>query len=464
MVAVLVILLIFNVLVPLFKTESIVETIRQDGQLIVLTRNSPSTFYEDTDGPAGLEFELVSMFAKELGVELTLVLPSSLNDLLEEIEQGRAHIAAAGLTRTQEREQVMRFGPAYQEITEQLIYKIGNKRPRNLNQLDGSLEVVADSSHAERLKYLKEVVPELEWKASDEFESEELLQMVSEGIIEYTIADSNTFALNQQYHINLRAAFDISEPQPLAWAMPLSDDNSLYLEVHKFFNKIRENGELNRLIERAYGHADDFDYVDNKIFMRHIETRLPEFREIFERAGEEYGVDWRLLAAMGYQESHWDPDAVSPTGVRGIMMLTRKTASDLGIKDRLDPENSIMGGARYFRQTLDRMPESITEPDRTWMAMAAYNVGFYHLEDARIIAQKQEKNPNLWLDVKESLPLLAQRKWYKNTKYGYARGWEPVRYVENIRKYYKILKWDDDNEQGAPVTIPQEFLILPNTL
>jgi membrane-bound lytic murein transglycosylase F len=403
------------------------------------------------------------MFADEQGVKLTLLVPDSLGDLLDQLSRNAVHIAAAGLTITEEREKIYQFGPAYQEITEQLVYNIANKRPRNLSKLDGTLEVVTNSSHEERLKYLTEVVKDLSWKSSDKLESEELLQMVSDNIIEYTIADSNELALSQRFLINLRAAFDISEPQKLAWAMPKNDDKSLLREVQKFFKKIKENGELTRLIERNYGHVEDFDYVGTKIFMRHIETRLPAFQEFFEQSAAKYGVDWRLIAAMGYQESHWDPDAVSPTGVRGIMMLTLKTAKDMGIKNRLDPESSILGGTKYYKKTLDRIDKNITEPDNIWMAMAAYNVGYYHVEDARMITRKLEKDPNRWIDVRESLPLLAKRKWYKQTRYGYARGWEPVRYVENIRSYYDILKWVDDSN-SEKTKVPKEFLKIPNSL
>jgi len=456
------IIFVFNYL-PKLGSDSLLEQIKKDGQLIVVTRNSPTTYYEDVDGPAGLEYEMAKLFAEELGVELTLVIPETFDDLLEQISSNRVHIAAAGLTITKDREKIFQFGPAYQEITEQLVYNIANRRPRNLAKLDGTLEVVANSSHEERLKYLTEVIPDLSWKANHEMESEELLQMVSDNIIEYTIADSNELSLNQRFLINLRVAFDTSEPQMLAWAMPKSNDYSLYHAVQNFFKKIEENGELTRLIERNYGHVDDFDYVGTKIFMRHIETRLPAYQDFFEEAAERQGVDWRMVAAMGYQESHWDPDAVSPTGVRGIMMLTLKTAKDMKVKNRLDPESSISGGAKYFKKTLDRIHEDITEPDNYWMAMAAYNVGYYHLQDARIITRKLNKDPNRWIDVRESLPLLAKKKWYKQTRYGYARGWEPVRYVENIRSYYDILKWVDDGSiELTPV--PEEFLMIPNSL
>ena len=439
------------------------EQIKNDGQLVVITRNSPTTYYEDADGPAGLDYELAKMFADELGVELTLLVPESLGDLLKQLSQNTVHIAAAGLTVTEEREQLYQFGPAYQEITEQLVYNIYNKRPRKLSGLDGSLEVVANSSHEEKLKELKKDIDNLNWKSHDDLESADLLQMVSDNLIEYTIADSNEVSLTQRFLINLRVAFDVSEPQRLAWAMPKTGDKSLFREVQKFFKKIRENGELTRLIERNYGHVDDFDYVGTKIFMRHIETRLPAYRAFFEEAAARHGLDWRLIAAMGYQESHWDPDAVSPTGVRGIMMLTLKTAKDMGIKNRLDPESSISGGAKYFKQTLDRIDEDITEPDNVWMAMAAYNVGYYHLQDARTITRKLNKDPNRWIDVRESLPLLAKRKWYKQTRYGYARGWEPVRYVENIRSYYDILKWVDEGDSEV-TPVPEEFLKIPNSL
>ena len=430
----------------------------------MLTRNSPTTYYEEADGPAGLEYELVKMFADELGVELVLLIPGSFDDLFDKLSDGSAHLAAAGLTITDERKKRFLFGPAYQEITEQLVYNIAHRRPRNLSQLEsGTLEVVANSSHEERLKQLSATTPNLNWKSSTELESEELLQLVSDEVIEYTIADSNEVALKQRFLINLRVAFDISEPQKLAWALPLTKDKSLLIEIEKFFDRIKQSGELNRIIERAYGHVEDFDYVGTKIFRRHIETRLPEYREMFQAAAEREGVDWRLIAAMGYQESHWDRNAVSPTGVRGIMMLTLKTAKDLKIKNRLDPESSINGGTRYFKKTLERIDESIPEPDRTWMAMAAYNVGYYHLQDAREITRKLNKNPNRWIDVKQALPLLAQRKWYKDTRYGYARGWEPVRYVENIRSYYDILKWVDEGDIEATPS-PKEFMKIPNSL
>ena len=168
-------------------------------------------------------------------------------------------------------------------------------------------------------------------------------------------------------------------------------------------------------------------------------------------------MDWRLLAAVGYQESHWDPDAVSPTGVKGLMMLTQDAAKDIGIKDREDPQQSILGGAKYLASMHKRIPDRIPEPDRTWLALAAYNVGLGHLEDARMLTLKNKGDADKWVDVKKNLPLLTKEKWFKQTRYGYARGREPVRYVENVRTYYDILVWITDQDAGE-TTVRREPL------
>jgi len=456
-----IIIFLFNGL-PKLMTPSVLERIKQDGELVVYTRNSPSTYYEGPDAPAGLEYDMAKMFADELGVKLTMIIPETLGDILEGVKDGRAHFAAAGLTVTEEREKEFRFGPAYQEVTEQLVYHADRPRPKSLSELGGgSLEVVAGSSHEERLKYLKNVIEDLSWRSVTDLETEDLMQLVAEEIIDYTIADSNEIALNKPFYLKLRVAFDVSEPQQLAWMFPKSEDDSLYRKAVKFFKKIEENGELTRMIERAYGHVDNLNYVGTVVFRRHIAQRLPAFESMFRKYAKKYDLDWRMLVAIGYQESLLNPDAVSPTGVRGLMMLTRKTAKEMGIKNRLDPESSIKGGAKYFDITRKLIPDEVSEPDRTWFALAAYNVGFYHLEDARIITEKRGLDPNKWLDVKTSLPLLAQRKWYKDTKFGYARGWEPVRYVENIRSYYDILRRDDEAVDPS-LPEPDIFSILPN--
>ncbi len=444
-------LLVFSVSLALCACSdffSDLSTVKRNGVLKVATRNASTTYYQGPRGPMGIEYDLAKRFADELGVELEMVDPPNLNAILSQVEQGDVHFAAAGLTVTESRKERVRFTPPYQTITQQLVYRLGTPRPRSPRDLAGDqLEVVADSSHAERLQQLKEKHPELEWTENDELGSEELLNLVWEQVIDYTVADSNEVALNRRFYPELRVGFDLSEPQQLAWAFPKSDDDSLFNAAVEFFERLKESGELGAILERYYGHVEDFDYVGTRTYMRHIQQRLPRYREDFEKAGERSGLDWRLLAAMGYQESHWDPRAVSPTGVKGIMMLTIPTAEQVGIDNRLDPTQSIIGGAQYFKRLKERIPQRIPEPDRTWLALAAYNVGFWHVEDARIITEMRGGDPDKWSDVQENLPLLARKKWYKRTRSGYARGWEPVRYVENIRSYYDILVWITDKDR-----------------
>jgi len=443
------------------RPQTTLEAIKQSGELVVVTRHGATSYYDGAQGMSGLEYDLSRLFANRLGVDLRVVVPESVSDILPAIVNREAHLAAAGLTVTEERKQRVRFGPAYQTITPQLIYRIGTDVPRNLGELNGHLEVVKDSSHAERLRQLKKEYPNLSWSENDSLDNEQLLALVWEQVIDYTIANSNEAALLRRYYPELRVAFSIDDPKPLAWALPRSEDTSLYNEVEKFFQDIRADGTLAQLIDRNYGHVQDFDYVETRRYLAHIESRLPAYQSMFRKAADETGMDWRLLAAIGYQESHWNPEAKSPTGVRGIMMLTRDTMRQLGLEERITPENSIIGGARYINLMKSKIPKRIPEPDRTWLALAAYNIGFGHLEDARILTQRQGGDPDKWVDVQNHLPLLSEKKWYDKTRHGYARGREPVRYVENVRSYYDILTWYTESQTPPSARMPRIPDILP---
>jgi membrane-bound lytic murein transglycosylase F len=435
--------------------QSHLDRVRDEGVLRVLTRNSATTYYQGPHGPAGLEYDLAAAFADYLGVKLKLETPKTLTQVLHKIRGGEADMAAAGLSVTDGRKAMLNFGTSYQRITPQLVYRVGTRAPKNLDALHGSLEVVADSSHAERLRSLQKQHPTLSFQQTRELDSEELLNLVWEQVIDYTVADSNEVAISRRFYPELRVAFDISPPEALAWAFPPGEDRSLVDKADEFLNGLKENGQLDRLLQRYYAYVSDFDYVGTRRYMKHIDQRLPRYQAWFEQAGKDTGVDWRLLAAIGYQESHWNPKAVSPTGVRGLMMLTRATMQQMGIdKDRHDAQASIEGGARYIARVKKRIAERIGEPDRTWMALAAYNVGYGHLEDARILAQNDGADADKWIDLKKYLPLLSQKKWYQQTRYGYARGREPVRYVENVRSYYDILVWITDKERAPDRRTP----------
>jgi membrane-bound lytic murein transglycosylase F len=446
-------LLLYITLAALLGTCSspppLLDQVLETGQLRVVTRNSPVSYLEGPDGPSGPEFDLVSAFARDLGVELVITTVDSISEILPHMIDGNSHMAAAGLSITESRRDFLNFGHPYETVNMHVIYKLGTGKPRSVDDIFGrSIEVMAGSSHADMLAQLQQQgYPWLEWEENADAEVTDLLADVAYGDLDLTISDSTEFDIQRNFHPDLRIALDLHIGDPLAWAFPKGKGDSLLARADDFLIAAERRGYLARVHERYYGHTKKFDYVGTRNFIRHYESRLPRYRQMFEEAGRDWGVDWRLLAAIGYQESHWRSGAVSPTGVRGIMMLTEDTAAYLGIDDRVNPKNSIFGGAQYYARQTERVADSVDEPDRTWMALAAYNVGFNHIKDARQIVEWQGGNPDTWIDLSKALPLLAQRKWYTRVPYGYARGWEPVLYVNNIRSYYNILKWLTANEE-----------------
>jgi membrane-bound lytic murein transglycosylase F len=413
-----------------------VERIIASGELVVATRTGPATYYEDARGPAGFEFDLAKLFADYLGVRLRIVAAEDADAALAMAARKEVNLAAAGITISSDRLAKVRFGPAYDEVTEQLVYRNGTRPPRALADVGG--DVVAIACDPARLMGLMQAYPTVQWR-QECMSADRLFAEISHKAFPYAAADSHEVVINRSRYPELRVAFDLTEPEPIAWAFPKDRDDSLLDAAQIFFAMIEDDGRLDELRERYYGHISEFDYVGVRRFLRHVDERLPLYIESFRAAAAALDYDWRLLAAIGYQESHWDPAAISPTGVQGIMMLTNRTAAELGIEDRIDPQSSISGGARYLRQIMASLPRGIPEPDRTWFALAAYNVGLGHLEDAREITRRRGGDPDRWLSVRTSLPLLAQRQWYENTRYGYARGGEAVRYVRNIRSYYDML-------------------------
>jgi len=175
-------------------------------------------------------------------------------------------------------------------------------------------------------------------------------------------------------------------------------------------------------------------------FHKHIDTRLPHLRAPFEAAGRETGIGWRMLAALAYQESRWRPAAVSPRGAQGVMMLMPRTAKKMGVNNVFSPDENILAGAKYLAYMRERIPKRITDPDRTWLAIAAYNIGIGHLEDARIITQMRKKNPDRWSDVRVNLPRLSDPHWHARVKRGYANGRETLQFVERVSQFAAILE------------------------
>ena len=429
----------------------VLEQIRTVGELRVATRNNPTAYYLGATGPEGLEYQLASRFAASLGVAARFIPLDSPARVLVEVASGRAHIGAAGLAITPEWQRLVAFSRPYQQVKLHLIHRRDQPRPTGPGDMGArSLAVVAGSAHADALVDVARSTPDLRFQSVPGVDTLDLLDRVWNGELDTTVADTNEFSLTRNYHPELRIAFNLPGYEDLAWALP-TGDAALRARVDDFL--LATQADMPALIARYYAPSDRFDYDSARSFVRHVQDRLPALQGYFQSTAHEFDEDWRVLAAIGYQESKWEPDAVSPTGVRGVMMLTAETATAVGVVDRADAAQSIRGGARYLQQMRDTIPERVPEPDRTWLALAAYNIGYGHLEDARVLTQTLGKDPDSWQDVRDSLTLLSQERWYTQLKRGYARGWEAARFVDHVRGYLDVLEWVSP-DPAAPLPVP----------
>lgn len=414
-------------------------------EIVFVTHNGPATYYLNGDNqPAGIEYDLATLFVKEYAPDykIRFVLVNSISDVIPTLLKGKAHIAAANLSITHLRRELVQFSKPYQETQQQLIYNDEvNKKPKELAAIvNKKITVPAGTSYAERLSEMQQKHPSLNWRAISHTNSESLLEEVANGVLDFTIVDSHLVSIMQNYYPNLSVGMPIGNTEKIAWAMSKNADPQLVAKANAFFEKIHKDGTLRNLLDRYYGSSKRLNTLDITTFLARSNTILPKYIHLFKQAEEITGLDWRLLAAVSYRESHWDTYNTSPTNVRGLMMLTESTADLMGVTDRLDPKQSIPAGAKYILKLKETVPDRIPEPDRTYMALAAYNIGYAHVEDARVLAKRLKLNPDSWADVKKTLVLLNNPDYFTTVKYGYASGGAPVIFVESVRSYQRILE------------------------
>jgi membrane-bound lytic murein transglycosylase F len=418
--------------------------------LVFVTHSGPSTYYLDGNNqPAGFEYDLAKLFAAQYmpDYQIKFYLVNSISEVIPALLKGDAQIAAANLSVTPIRKKLVQFMPPYQEIQQQLIFNNEiNQKPDSISALSNKvIRVPAGTSFAERLHalqqlQLKQNKPNFNWYSAKKTNTEALLEDVANGVLDHTVADSHLVALMHNYYPNLEVGLNLGGTEEMAWALSKNANPELVQNLKTFFTEIKQDGRLRNLTDRYYGSSKRLNNLDINTFLNRVNSLLPKYARLFKEAQEITGIDWRLLAAVSYRESHWDTFNTSPTNVRGLMMLTESTADLMGVTDRLDPKQSIPAGAKYIQKLRDTIPDKVPEPDRTYMALASYNIGYAHLEDARVLAQRQQLDPNSWADVKKTLVQLNNPDYHTTVKYGYASGGAPVIFVESIRSYYQILQ------------------------
>jgi membrane-bound lytic murein transglycosylase F len=424
-------------------SQTALQQIRARGELRVVMLNAPTSYYLGAHGPQGFEYRLVNAFAKALGVKLVVQAVADTAAVRAALRHGRVDLAAAQISADPKWRSIGEPTNTYEELTELVVQGRGKTRPRDVTSLRGAhLVVLANSPQLGMLRSIRSNgVPDLSWTEVPP-DRVDLLKLVTDGDADYAVMDANEFEFAQHLYPEASVAFKLPDTRPVQWIVR-DGASDLAQAANQFFIDAQASGELDRIAREASAESSAFDYTDAHRFQADIAARLPDLRAQFEQAAQETGLDWRLIAAVGYQESKWQMQAASGDGARGIMMLTTDAASTVGVTDRSDQWQNILGGAKYLAQAFANIPKRIGEPDHTWFALAAYNAGYGHLEDARVLAQIRGKNPDSWSDVREQLPLLAEEAWYSRLKRGYARGWEPARFVDQVRQYLAVLEWSD---------------------
>jgi membrane-bound lytic murein transglycosylase F len=420
-----------------------------DDALVVVVYPGPTSWHDAPEGGSrGFEHDLLMRFAAHAGLPVRVVEAKDRDDLAARLAAGEGHVGVGGLYRPPDgalppgpdgASRPLAWSAGFHPVEPVIICNSEGFRPRSWKDLAGASVAFVETARLDAvLAGVRARHPDVRFVPAAQPTTAALISQVSEGGADYALVTSLHAAVARNIYLGFEVAFSAGPRLDLAWLLP-ADQDKLRKRLDAFLEASRRNGLVARLADRYFGHERSVPRIDAGVFQERIRSVLPDYRKIFFEAQESTGIEWRLLAAIAYQESQWEPLATSETGVRGLMQLTEETARHLGVADRLDPRASALGAARYLRDLKSRLPARIGEPDRTWLALAAFNIGLGHLEDARVLAQKQKLNPDLWSDVKKTLPLLALPEYYEQAKLGYARGGMPVVFVDRVRGYYDVL-------------------------
>ncbi len=406
-----------------------------DGRLVVAIRETPAFFQGEGSTASGFEHDLVTAFAESLGLKVHFIKaadPYELNDLAL---AGRVHLAASMPLGNGS----LHYSMPIRTVRQWIVGHNDVYGPGELTDLAGkTVEVPAGSPLADSLRGIEPASRPVVVEVAGVNEME-LLERVATHKAELVAVHDIHLDLGVNFHPELAPLLKLPGKLEFGWAFGADGADGLRAKADAFIAGARADGTLARLHDRYFGHIKRINAEGIARFLDDAKTRLPQWRRHFQAAQDLTGIDWRLIAALAYQESKWDPLATSYTNVRGMMMLTEDTADYLRVKNRLDAPESIRAGARYLAELVEQVPASAKHPDRLWLALSAYNLGMGHFRGARAIAQRMKRDPDVWYEMKQVLPQLARPEIYARLKSGAARGGEAVIMVENIRSYYDVL-------------------------
>ncbi len=411
--------------------------LKQRGRLRMITRNNALTYFIHRGMQVGFEYELMKEFAARNDLRLEIVIPDSHAELLDYLNEGKGDVVATAMTINEERSARAAFSVPYNDVDELVVVRSNEDGISSFRDLVGrKVHVRSSSSFRATLEAVADTLEGLEIVGlPDEIETEDIMIGIDEGTYDVTMADSNLLEVEQAYGRNLKAAFRV-KPTSLGWAVRNSNPALLaaldeYIKQEKrglFFNLMRKKYFQNL---RTIAKSRDSLRVD-------LAQQLSPYDDQVKKFAELYGQDWRLITAQMYQESRFDPDAVSWVGALGLMQVMPATGKQMGFTELHDPEDGIHAGVKYMDHLLGRFDPKLPKEVRVHFALASYNVGYGHLLDARRLARELGKDPNQWFGhVEDAMLLLSKPAYYKRARYGFCHGGQPVHYVANIQQSYE---------------------------
>lgn len=418
--------------------DSSLDLIKERGDIVLLTRNVPQSYYQYQEKNMGFEYEIARAFADHLGVKLSVRAVPRHADLVPWLLSGKGDFIGAAFMPTKKLRSDIAFSDGYLTVDQKVVVR-RHSHIKNIETLKQETVVVPKgSAFEESLIQLRQKKACFTITAVPLREIEDLLCSVSRGTIEATIAGPNMLKIYKRYYTNLHAPFSIGAKQPICWGVRKGSSN-LLSEMNSFLQQARKSGLLDKIYYKYFGYIEPLNPTDIRHFKRTLAKQLPKYITAIKDEAVQNQLDWRLIVAQIYQESHFNNHAKSNTHVKGLMQFTRDTAKEMGVEDVWNPNYTIAGGIKYLKKLYDLFDEW-DEFDRICVALASYNLGSGHILDAIKLAKTQGHNPYHWADLEKAVALLCRRDYYKGTTYGYCRGWEGVRYVRYVLNYYDILK------------------------
>ncbi|MBK3518298.1 MltF family protein [Carboxylicivirga marina] len=422
------------------------------GKIRVVTDYNSTNYFVYKGRPLGYQLELLQALSNTLGLKLEIVVSNDVEKNFESLLKGDVDLIATNLTVTRNRSHHVTFTEPHC-ITHQVLVQQKPSANNTLeeddvirNQLDlagKTVYVQENSAYVTRLQSLaNEIGDSIHVVEIPDYEVEQLIALVANGEIPYTVCDYNLAKINLNFFDNIDVETAISFPQKIGWAVrPNSGD--LRDVVDNWLINFKKTNQYKR-IYRKYFINKRSTHLVNSSFHSIKGGRVSAYDAIIKEESEKYNFDWRLIAALIYQESRFLPEVESWAGAIGLMQLMPQTAESFGVEKITSPQQNIQGGLKFLIWLDKRFRDRISDPEeRLKFVLASYNVGPGHVEDAMRLAKKNNKNPNIWEDNVDYYLLNKSKPSFYNdpvVKYGYCRGEEPFHYVTDILERYTHYK------------------------